>query len=124
MRYSPLLRAGVQVLLVGILGEDRIICVNTEDNGGMLKLSFCFLFAAAATLVILCITLLTNEAAQHMARWTFGGDHHLGAVVGLALCAFVPLALLAWVRHRRKKQARWIEDAPPVTVEAEPALRM
>ncbi|CAN0080345.1 unnamed protein product [Scytosiphon promiscuus] len=107
-----------QVLLVGILGEDRITCVNNRDERGLDMLSFCCLIPAAATLVTLCITLLTNEAAQNMARWTFAGDHRVGAIVGLVLCASVPLALVAWVRHRRRKLAKFIETAPTVAIEA------
>ncbi|CAM9247604.1 unnamed protein product [Hapterophycus canaliculatus] len=110
-------RAEVRCLLVGILGEDRITCVDTDQWGKNASHSFCCLFAAAATLVTLCITLLTNEAAQNMAHWTFDGDHRAGAVVGLVLCVSIPLALLAWARFRIWRFARLIRDTSPAIVE-------
>lgn len=101
--------------MVGILGEDRITCVETE-RVDCPRFPFVCLFAGAAVLAVLCIGLLTSEALQVMARWTFDGDNRVGAVVGLALCAFVPLALLAWARYRTKRFARLIEKASPVAV--------
>lgn len=86
--------------------------------------SLCCLFPSVATLVILCITLLTNEAAQNMARWTFDGDHRLGAVVGLVLCVSVPLALFVRVHHVRRKLARLIDEASPAIVEADSTPRV
>lgn len=93
-----------QVLLVGILGEDHIICSDAEDPGELRgrMCSFYLLFTAAAVLIFMCIILLTNEAAQTMAP----GDHHVGAVVGITVCVLAPLSLVAWQRHRKRKMLR------------------
>ena len=105
-----------QVLLVGILGEDRITCSDAEvldDVGGRVG-SFGLLLTASALLVTLCVTLLTNDAAQNMASWTFHGNHRVGAVVGLVLCAMIPASLFAWQRHRNTTLLRSIEECPLV----------
>ncbi len=108
--------SGQQVLLVGILGEDRIACSDAEvleDVGGRIC-SFGLLFTAAALLIILCVTLLTNDAAETMASWTFRGNHRVGAVIGLVLCALVPTSLFAWQRHRNRRLLRLVEECPLV----------
>ncbi|CAN0023178.1 unnamed protein product [Ectocarpus fasciculatus] len=109
--------APTKVLLVGILGEDRITCVDEEVLGAscadLCCASFCFVLGTIV-LFIMCITLLTNEAAQNMAAWTFEGDHRVGAIVGLVLCTCVPLSLFVWKCRKSGKLLRSIRDCPLV----------
>ncbi|CAN0164191.1 unnamed protein product [Ectocarpus sp. 13 AM-2016] len=106
-----------KVLLVGILGEDRITCVDDELMGASVEdlccPSFCFVLGAAV-LFIMCITLLTNKAAQNMAAWTFEGDYRVGAVIGLVLCTCVPLSLFVWKCRKSGKLLRSIRECPLV----------
>ncbi|CBN78446.1 expressed unknown protein [Ectocarpus siliculosus] len=110
-------RTPTKVLLVGILGEDRITCVGEDVLGASVAdfccASFCFVLAAAL-LFIMCITLLTNEAAQNMAAWTFEGDHRVGAIIGLVLCTCVPLSLFVWKCRKSGKLLRSIRECPLV----------
>lgn len=121
-----------QVLLVGVLGEDRITCIDEElglssgrrdaplgSDSRRRNCGFCLLFTSTVLLVTMCISLLNNKAAQNMAAWTFHGDHRAGAVVGLVLCALVPSALFAWERHRNRELQRLIEEFPPADAESD-----
>lgn len=99
-------------MLVGILGEDRITCIDAEalglaSPGGW---TYCPLYLAAATLIIMCITLLTNDAAQNMAAWTFAGNHHVGAVIGLVLCVSIPVSCFAFHRYKNRKVLEYFEE--------------
>ncbi|CAN0417089.1 unnamed protein product, partial [Ectocarpus fasciculatus] len=110
-------RTPTNVLLVGILGEDRITCIDREMLGSPLNHLWCLsssFVLAAVLLLIMCITLLTNEAAQNMAAWTFEGDHRVGAIVGLVLCTCVPLSLFVWKWCKSGKLLRSIRDCPLV----------
>ncbi|CAN0300691.1 unnamed protein product [Scytosiphon promiscuus] len=120
--------ATTRVMLVGVLGEDRISCID-EDLGISAerraapagsdskrgKCGFFCLFVGAASLIIMCISLLTNRAAQKMATWTFEGDSRVGATVGLALCTLIPGTLFLWERLRDRQLKRLIEEFPPAT---------
>lgn len=121
-----------QVLLVGVLGEDRITCIDEElgqssekrdaplgSDSRRRKFGFFFLFKASALFVTMCVSLLTSKAAQNMAAWTFHGDHCAGAVVGLVLCALAPAGLFAWERHRSRQFQRLIEEFPPAGAESD-----
>ena len=111
-----------QVLLVGVLGEDRLTCVDAEILGFSIRgtpCASCTLVIATALLIILCVALLTNEAAQVMATWTFDGtDYRMGAVIGLVLCVSVPFALLAFVVYSKVTLSRLIQECPPTTDES------
>lgn len=117
---------------MGILGEDSITCVDEklgecsrkrEAFAGLdskrYKFGFCFVVTATALLVTMCVALLVSEAAQHMAAWTFHGDHRAGAVVGLVLCTLVPTGLFVWERHRRRDLQRLIAEFPPADTECD-----
>ncbi|CAN0358931.1 unnamed protein product [Ectocarpus sp. 12 AP-2014] len=110
-------RTPTKVLLVGILGEDRITCVDEDVLGASVAdfccASFCFVLAAAL-LFTMCITLLTNEAAQNMAAWTFEGDYRVGAIIGLVLCTCVPPSLFVWKCRKSGKLLRSIRECPLV----------
>lgn len=108
---------------MGILGENRPTCLVDEALG----LSFCksatgvataigvFFFGIATGLfVTLCVVLLSNEAAQVMAVWTFPGTNfRAGAVVGLVLCGSAPVAALAWWIHRRRTMMPLVQQIRP-----------
>lgn len=101
------------MVLVGILGEDRITCIDAKTLGLSspgTACAFFFLFAAAATLLIMCITLLTNDAAQNMAAWTFAGNYRAGAVIGLVLCVSGPLSCFAYYRHIARNLSGYFEE--------------
>ncbi|CAM9531394.1 unnamed protein product [Ectocarpus sp. 12 AP-2014] len=110
-------RTPTKVLLVGILGEERITCIDEEllasSFSDLCCSSFCFILAAVAV-VVMCITLLTNEAAQNMAAWTFEGDYRVGAIAGLVLSTCVPLSLFAWKCRKSGKLLRSIRECPLV----------
>lgn len=96
---------------MGILGEDRITCgINDtyEDPPKKRIVAVCCLTLAIALLIIMCITLLTNDAAQNMAAWTFVGDFKIGAVVGLALLVSFPVLLGVWLLCRARSSSRLI----------------
>lgn len=97
---------GPQVLLVGVLGEDRITCIDREMLGSPLNqlwgFSICFVLAAVI-LFVMCATLLTNEAAQIMAASAFEGDYRVGAVIGLVLYTCVPLPIATWKYCKSRK---------------------
>lgn len=102
---------------MGILGEDRITCgVNDtyKDDPEKRSTSICCLILATVLLIIQCITLLTNDAAQNMAAWTFEGDFKVGAVVGLVLCLSFPALLCAWAFHRDSWNGRLVAGCPLV----------
>lgn len=105
-----------QVLLVGILGEDRITCVDDQVLGSpsccLSSASFC-LVLGAVMLATMCFALRTNEATQHMADYTFEGDYRIGAVVGLVLRSCVPLPF-AWKYRKSSKRLRLVKDCPLV----------
>lgn len=113
----------VQVLLVGILGEDRLTCINGETLG----FSFCetstvmgIVVVSIATVLffVLCVVLLNNEAAQVMAVWTFPGtNYRTRAVVGLVLCVLIPIAFLAWRMYIVAEITRLADQFPPATDE-------
>lgn len=106
-----------QALLVGILGEDRLTCTDEEMRGVSTKgcrRSIFFLALAVPLLVTMCVTLLTDEAAQVMATWTFDGtNYRVGAGIGLVLCLSIPTILYAYIRHRKVALVRLLERCPP-----------
>lgn len=108
-----------QVLLVGIFGEDRLTHLNNEIvgfNEHGTRLGFKTLAVATTLLIIFCITLLSSEAAQVMAAWTFDGtDYRIGAAIGLVLCVSIPFALLAYVVYHKAATQRLIQEYPPAT---------
>lgn len=117
---------------MGILGEDRITCINEEIGlprpikpaAHALRwrqIGFFFLFVATVLLVLMCVTLLTNEAAQHFAAWTYDGNNEAGAIVGLVLCGSAPVSLFVWVRYRNRELQRLVEGFPAVDPEADRA---
>ncbi|CAB1113359.1 unnamed protein product [Ectocarpus sp. CCAP 1310/34] len=111
---NPIVPHDARVLLVGILGEDRITCIDHELLGSSSCCRSCASFClvlAAVMLVTMCVALLTNEAAQHMAEWTFEGDYRIGAVVGLMLRSCVPLSF-AWNYRNSNKLFRLVKDCP------------
>ena len=114
-----------QVLLVGVLGEDRLTCVDAEILGFSIRgtpCASCTLVIATALLIILCVALLTNEAAQVMAAWTFDGtDYRTGAVIGLVLCVTVPFVLVASAVYSKATISRLIQECPPATDESSEA---
>lgn len=116
-----------QVLLVGILGEDRLTWYDAEMLGFSVRGNRCggiTLVIASTLLIILCVALLTSEAAQVMAAWTFDGtNYRAGAVVGLVLCVSIPFALLACVVCNKARITRLIEEYPPATDESSEAPR-
>lgn len=112
-RRAPLL----QVLLVGILGEDRVTCgvndTHEDDPGKQVCAMICFALAIVL-LIMLCVTLLTNDAARNMAAWTFEGDFTVGAVVGLVLCVSFPVLLGLWLFYRCRADGRLVAECPLV----------
>eukprot|EP00752_Nemacystus_decipiens_P003476 g3211.t1 len=124
---------GRKVLLVGILGEDRITRINLEMGLGRphsaasalrrCDCGFILLFVATVLLVLMCVSLLTNKAAQHMAAWTFHGNSKVGAIFGLVLCGWVPPSVAAWVRHRNRELQRLVEGFPPADPDSDRARR-
>ena len=121
----------VQVLLVGVLGEDHLTCIDGDLLGFSFSEVLSFSFPEGSTgmevivvsiaivlLVIFCVALLNNEAAQVMAVWTFPGtDFRNGAVVGLVLCVSIPITLLAWRMHIKAEIMRLIDEFPPASDE-------
>ncbi|CAM9770863.1 unnamed protein product, partial [Laminaria digitata] len=105
-----------KVLLVGILGEDRLTCYDAEMFGFSVRgnrFGGITLVIASTLLIILCVALLTSEAAQVMAAWTFDGtNYRAGAVVGLVLSVSIPFALLACVVWNKARITRLIEEYP------------
>ena len=102
---------------MGILGEDRITCGINDTYEGPREfrvLAVCCLALAIALLTILCVTLLTNDAAQHMAAWTFEGDFRVGAVVGLVLLVSFPVLVGAWLLRRIRSSSRLVAECPLV----------
>ena len=103
--------------MVGILGEDRITCITPRllENSDATTardsyLVFC-LVIGDVLLIILCVALLTNEASQVMASFTFPGtDYRSGAYVGLVLCVFIPLITWLWRAHKRAEFTHLIEE--------------
>ena len=85
---------------MGILDENRITCV-TPALPGYLKYTisggfFC-LFVGISLFTTLGVVLLTNEAAQVMASFTFPAtNYRKGAYAGFAFCVCTPLAV--WLR--------------------------
>lgn len=114
-----------QVLLVGVLGEDRITCYDAEMLGLSMhrsRYAVCTLVIATTLLIILCVALLTSEAAQVMAAWTFHDtDYRTGAVIGLVLCVSTPFALLACVVYNKVTISRLIQECPPAVHEPQEA---
>lgn len=110
-----------QVLLVGILGEDRLTCIDADILEAFMRVIWMGgvpLALATTLLTIFCVTLLTNKAAQLMAVWTFPGtDFRTGAVIGLALCLSIPFALLAYAVYVKATMTRLIQQYPPATEE-------
>ena len=108
-----------QVFLVGILGEDRLTCIDDQALGlglwkGPTGIGMCFLGTATVFFITLCVALLSSEAAQVIAIYTFPGTNpRAGAVIGLVLCVSVPVAVLALVMHRRRVVMRLIQQYPP-----------
>lgn len=82
---------------------------------------FCLLFVATVLLALMCVSLLTNKAAQNMASWTFHGNNKIGAIVGLVLCGSVPVSLFVWERYRSRELERLVEEFPPVDPELDRA---
>lgn len=120
-----------QVLLAGVLGEDCLTCYDGDMLGFSIHKSRYGLYTlviATALLVTFCVALLTSEAAQVMAVWTFHGtDYRTGAVIGLVICAFVPFGLLACVVYNKTTISRLIQECPPAareSPEAPPARSM
>lgn len=109
----------VQVLLVGILGEDRLTCIDEQALGlvfwkGPAGIGMCFLGTATVFFVTLCGVLLSSEAAQVIAVYTFPGTNsRVGAVVGLVLCVSFPVAVLSILLRRRRTVMRLIQQCPP-----------
>lgn len=114
-----------QVLLVGILGEDRLTYYGAEMLGFSISGARCggFTLAIATTLLIIfCVALLTSEAAQVMAVWTFHGTNfHMGAVIGLVLCVSIPFSLLAFMVYIKATTTRLIQQLPAATDESSEA---
>lgn len=111
---------------MGVLDEDRISCVDGQlgmshaqradflgSDSRRGKCGFFLLFTAASSLFVMCISLLTNKAAQNMAARTYEGDNRVGAAVGLALSVLVPGSLLFWKRLRDKELQRLVAEFPP-----------
>lgn len=109
------------MLLVGILGEDHIICSDAETSSELRgrMCSYCLVLTAAVVLIVMCITLLTNKAAQTMAA----RGHRVGAVVGIVVCVLIPSFLFAWQRHRHRKIIRLVEECPLVAKSDLPTRR-
>lgn len=113
-------------MLVGILGENSLTCLNTADLGFSMRNLIgpgCVAFSLGTILLtILCVALLTSEAAQVMADWTFPGTNSRdGAVIGLVMCGFFPFTLLTLTSYRKAKLARQIRNFPPIADET-PAI--
>lgn len=110
---------------MGILGEDRLTCIDPADFGfgkasilgcGCVSLSIAF-----TLLITLCVALLTSEAAQIMADWTFPGTNYRdGAVAGLVICGSFPFALLMSRNYIKAKLTRLFRDLRPL-VDGTPA---
>lgn len=112
---------------MGILGEDRITCIDGELLGfSLCEISKFGTFGKLLTIAVcstgviltieLCLQLLNSEATQLMAASMFQGtDSHSGAVIGLVLCAFFPVALLAWRMYLKVTIMRLIKQCPPAT---------
>ena len=102
---------------MGVLGEDLITCDVGDvhkDHSRCRVLAVCCLTLGITLLAMLCITLLTNDAAQNMAAWTFEGDFRVGAVVGLALLVSVPVLLRVLLRRGIRSRARLLGQCPLV----------
>lgn len=99
-KSSPCSYVGpVQVLLVEILGEDDITCVDLSPV--QLCAMSCF-FLGALLLILMSVVLLTNEAAPVMAPWIYPGTNYRhGAICGLVLATAFPIATLAQGMSRR-----------------------
>eukprot|EP00903_Cladosiphon_okamuranus_P020866 g19162.t1 len=132
MGEAAYMEPGRKVLLVGVLGEDRITCVNEELGLPqplehfkavvlLRRLGFFLLFVATVLLVLMCVSILTTKAAQNMAAWTFHGNNKAGAIVGLVICASVPVPLFTWTRYRNRELQRLVEGFPPVDPELDRA---
>lgn len=115
---------------MGILGENRITCsiddqpARDTDEATVRICACCCLVPGVTLLILLCVTLLTNDAAQNMAAWTFEGDHKAGAVVGLVLIVSFFVLCYVWLLHRKRNMARLVADCPLVAESDIPAERL
>lgn len=107
----------IQAFLAGILGEDRITCIDGKMLGSFWDDLCCFalpllLFATGVILLIaLCVLLLNNEAVQVMAVALFPGtDYRSASVVGLVLCVSVLVAVLTWILTLKQASMRLVEQ--------------
>lgn len=107
------------MLVVGILGEDRLTCIDPEDLGFPrrgLELGACAINMAAVLFIAMCVMLLSSEVSQVMAADSFGRtNYRAGAAFGIVLCSSIPPALWMWKRHERAKLLQLIKAFPPVT---------
>lgn len=110
------------MLLVGILGEDRLTCITPRmlenPDATIMRGAFLvfFLGIGDVLLIILCVTLLTSEASQVMASFTFPGtDYRSGAYVGLVICVFIPLIAWLWRAHKRAEFMRLVKEIPGIS---------
>lgn len=68
---------------------------------------------AAVLLIIMGATLLTDEAAQVMAAWTFMGMYYrVVAVTGFVLSTLLPIVLYGWIIYNKMSLVRLAKGRP------------
>lgn len=105
-----------QALLVGILGEDRITCVDGKMLGSSFDMVYCVALplicfsSGVIALITFCVLLLNNEATQVMGVNTFSWTgYRRASVVGLVVCVSALVAVLALILTMKVKTMRMIE---------------
>lgn len=104
---------------MGIMGEDRLTCVNEEAQrfpfcegfagGGIRALGF-----ATIPFVVVCLLLLANIKEEAGASLTSPESScRAWGVFGLVLCALAWLPLLAWRHYIITTTMRLVERCPP-----------